>query len=280
MREGWLFQLFKLLQDLFCNMRPYVIVLENDTFSICKNRPFLLNGRKWNWWVSRSYCFHDLKKLKINYVSAISSNGQQDLNWMQSRFSHGFCRFSNLLPALFASNVYRKRDMIHWIWDFCRRTAPFLWRNSKVTEKRLSLFPSFRDSGTHVSSLETNQSHFNWLTTVVFSTKSFGTKFLHSIMFVSCLRITFSLGNHTQWILILQSNRFIQWLTEHPCLLWQVSADDCYRMQNLCQDAQRLDRIIRGRGIPTVKDHLCLSLGYKTKTEHIWQRAVCIFKTR
>lgn len=45
---GFPFQMFKLLQSLFRNMRSCVDLVGKDTFSICQNRPFFSSSNFWN----------------------------------------------------------------------------------------------------------------------------------------------------------------------------------------------------------------------------------------
>lgn len=70
----------------------------------------------------------------VNYPSAITPNGY--LQWMQSRFSHGFRTLTALFPVPFEVVRYHKQSVFHRLWKCCPRTATFLGRTAmKLPQK-------------------------------------------------------------------------------------------------------------------------------------------------
>lgn len=83
--EGFPYQLFKFLQDLFCNMPSFVVVVENDSFDLPKSSIFLKYKRsqivKDTWDIDfrtlRNFFFCRNPRLKLSMRSRLSSSRQK-----------------------------------------------------------------------------------------------------------------------------------------------------------------------------------------------------------
>lgn len=129
------FQFINILQSLFCYMRSFFFVVENDTFiSVSQNRPFLMNSRieivLFGRITSLTLMFRRLEEVQSELFFCNPTTWTAIHSLDANRFSHGFCTFRHLFQARLTSDVIiffitcDTSAKMYWAW----KTQPSLFK--------------------------------------------------------------------------------------------------------------------------------------------------------
>lgn len=154
-------------------MSSCVVVMENDTFSIYKNRLVFLDNRieigELIVIIICSYYFHTLVEAQ-SQLSLCNLAKRTTPSPLDDHVRRGLCTFTSLFPAMFFLKI-----MINYIHFSLRVIIPSKYssfsgriRHEIATEIRSILFCSARECDTRVSSLETNPSQFKERNTTIY----------------------------------------------------------------------------------------------------------------